>query len=120
MGMTPEEIALEYPHLSLAQVHAALAYYHRVRKLSKTYVRRRWLAPPLPATAALARVSFSLDRGRSLAIIGASGSGKSTLARCLTQFETPSGGEILFEGRPLAPERRVSAWANRCPVGATS
>jgi uncharacterized protein (DUF433 family) len=31
MGMTPEEIALEYPHLSLAQVHAALAYYHANR-----------------------------------------------------------------------------------------
>jgi uncharacterized protein (DUF433 family) len=28
LGMSPEEIALEYPHLSLAQVHAALAYYH--------------------------------------------------------------------------------------------
>lgn len=28
MGMTPDEIALEYPHLTLAQVHAALAYYH--------------------------------------------------------------------------------------------
>jgi hypothetical protein len=28
MGMTPEEIALEYPHVSLAQIHAALAYYH--------------------------------------------------------------------------------------------
>ena len=28
MGMTPDEIALEYAHLSLAQVHAALAYYH--------------------------------------------------------------------------------------------
>jgi uncharacterized protein (DUF433 family) len=28
MGMTPEEIALEYPHLTLAQVHAALACYH--------------------------------------------------------------------------------------------
>ena len=28
MGMTPEEIALEYPHLTLAQVHAALAYDH--------------------------------------------------------------------------------------------
>jgi uncharacterized protein (DUF433 family) len=27
-GMTPEEIALEYRHLTLAQVHAALAYYH--------------------------------------------------------------------------------------------
>ena len=28
MGMTPEEIVLEYPHLTLAQIHAALAYYH--------------------------------------------------------------------------------------------
>ena len=28
LGMSPEEIALEYPHLTLAQVHAALAYYH--------------------------------------------------------------------------------------------
>ena len=32
MGMTPEEIALEYPHLTLAQVHAALAYYHANRE----------------------------------------------------------------------------------------
>ena len=32
MGLTPEEIALEYPHLSLAQVHAALAYYHANRE----------------------------------------------------------------------------------------
>ncbi len=28
MGMTREEIALEYPHLTLGQIHAALAYYH--------------------------------------------------------------------------------------------
>ena len=32
MGMAPEEIALEYPHLTLAQVHAALAYYHANRE----------------------------------------------------------------------------------------
>ena len=32
MGMTPEVIALEYPHLTLAQVHAALAYYHANRE----------------------------------------------------------------------------------------
>jgi uncharacterized protein (DUF433 family) len=31
MGMSPEEIALEYPHLTLAHVHAALAYYHANR-----------------------------------------------------------------------------------------
>jgi uncharacterized protein (DUF433 family) len=32
MGMTPDEIALEYPHSTLAQVHAALAYYHANRE----------------------------------------------------------------------------------------
>ena len=32
LGMTPDEIALEYPHLTLAQVHAALAYYHANRE----------------------------------------------------------------------------------------
>jgi uncharacterized protein (DUF433 family) len=31
MGLTPEEIATEIPHLTLAQVHAALAYYHANR-----------------------------------------------------------------------------------------
>jgi len=31
MGMTPEEIAAEYGHLNLAQIHAALAYYHANR-----------------------------------------------------------------------------------------
>ncbi len=31
IAMTPEEIALEYSHLTLAQVHAALAYYHANR-----------------------------------------------------------------------------------------
>lgn len=31
MGLTPEEIALEYPHLTLAQVNGALAYYHANR-----------------------------------------------------------------------------------------
>src|SRR6266568_2249071 len=32
IGMSPEEIALEYTHLTLAQVHAALAYYHANRE----------------------------------------------------------------------------------------
>ena len=36
MGITPEEIALEYPHLTLAQVHAALAYYHVNRDAIET------------------------------------------------------------------------------------
>jgi ABC-type glutathione transport system ATPase component len=79
----------------------------RVRELSKTYFHHRWPAAPRPAMVALAGVSFTLERGRTLAIVGASGSGKSTLARCLTQFEMPTGGEILFEGSPLSPHRRL-------------
>jgi ABC-type glutathione transport system ATPase component len=78
-----------------------------VSELSKTYFRRRWFGPPSPVMVALAGVSFHLDRGRTLAVIGESGSGKSTLARCLTQFETPTAGEILVEGRPLSPDRRL-------------
>src|SRR5947209_2548500 len=79
----------------------------RVSELSKTYFRRRgWLSPQAEVRA-LDRVSFTLDRARTLAVIGSSGSGKSTLVRCLTQFETPTSGEILFEGRPLSPTRRL-------------
>jgi uncharacterized protein (DUF433 family) len=32
LGQTPEEIATQIPHLTLAQVHAALAYYHANRE----------------------------------------------------------------------------------------
>src|SRR4029077_15488503 len=79
----------------------------RVRELSKTYFRRGWLGTSRPAVTAMAGVSFTLEQGRTLAVVGASGSGKSTLARCLTQFETPTSGEILFEGRPLSEDRAL-------------
>jgi uncharacterized protein (DUF433 family) len=39
-GMNPEEIALEYPHLTLAQVHAALAYYHSNRDEIESEIAR--------------------------------------------------------------------------------
>jgi ABC-type glutathione transport system ATPase component len=78
-----------------------------VSELSKTYFQSRWFAAPRQVAAALSGVSFGLDRARTLAVIGSSGSGKSTLARCLTQFETPTSGEIVFEGRPLSPDRRL-------------
>ena len=45
-------------------------------------------------TEVLKGVSFSLERGQVLAIIGSSGSGKTTLLRCLNFLETPDTGEI--------------------------
>ena len=44
VGMTAEEIALEYPHLSLAQVHAALAYYHANRDEIETDIAQEELS----------------------------------------------------------------------------
>ena len=46
-------------------------------------------------------VSFFLDRGQVLAIIGSSGSGKTTLLRCLNFLETPDEGEIRVNGKVL-------------------
>ena len=47
-------------------------------------------------------VSFTVDEGERIAVIGGSGSGKSTLLRCLTCMEDPDGGSIYFEGQDLA------------------
>src|SRR5574344_763892 len=46
-------------------------------------------------------ISFSVDKGEVLGIIGPSGSGKSTILRCITQLETVSGGSISICGRSL-------------------
>ena len=49
----------------------------------------------------LKSVSFSLEQGQVLAIIGSSGSGKTTLLRCLNFLETPDEGEIWVNGQLL-------------------
>ena len=46
-------------------------------------------------------VSFSLEAGQVLAIIGSSGSGKSTLLQCLNFLEAPEAGEVLVNGESL-------------------
>ena len=56
------------------------------------------------ATDVLKGVSFSLEQGQVLAIIGSSGSGKTTLLRCLNFLETPDQGEIRVGGRLLTGE----------------
>ena len=53
------------------------------------------------ATRVLEDISFSLDQGQALAIIGSSGSGKTTLLRCLNFLEIPDQGRILVNGEKL-------------------
>ena len=52
-------------------------------------------------TNVLKGVSFALEKGQVLAIIGSSGSGKTTLLRCLNFLETPDVGEIIVDGKVL-------------------
>ncbi len=53
------------------------------------------------ATRVLEDISFELERGQALAIIGSSGSGKTTLLRCLNFLETPDQGSISVEGNVI-------------------
>jgi len=57
----------------------------------------RWLGDERTLTA-VDSVTLSVGRGETLGIVGESGSGKSTLAELLTGLQTPTNGEILFDG----------------------
>lgn len=62
----------------------------------------RWWPRARKPTVALDDVSVALAAGASIGLVGESGSGKSTLARILIGLETPTEGELLWEGRPAA------------------
>ena len=47
-------------------------------------------------------ISFSVNKGDVISIIGSSGSGKSTMLRCVNLLEEPTGGKIVFEGKDIA------------------
>ncbi len=66
--------------------------------LSRTYdVSGGWFKPK-GLVQALNGVSFSLQAGKTLAIVGESGCGKSTLARQVTMIESPTGGTLSLDG----------------------
>jgi ABC-type multidrug transport system fused ATPase/permease subunit len=56
--------------------------------------------PSRPETNVLKSLTFSVEAGRVVALVGPSGSGKSTVASLLLRFYDPQQGRILFDGRP--------------------
>jgi len=46
-------------------------------------------------------IDFSVNKGEVVCLIGSSGSGKSTLLRCINLLETPTGGEIIYNGENI-------------------
>ena len=58
-------------------------------------------------------IDFTVNRGDVTCIIGASGSGKSTLLRCLNLFETPTSGEIMFDGVNVVETAKPNEYRKR-------
>ena len=52
-------------------------------------------------------VSFRVEDGEVLSIIGSSGSGKSTLLRCINRLETPDSGTIYIDGEPITEQNII-------------
>ena len=61
-------------------------------------------------------IDFTVKKGDVISIIGASGSGKSTLLRCINLLETPSSGEIWYQGKNVL-DRSMNAPEYRSHVG---
>ena len=84
-----------------------------VRDLSKTFdVSAPWLnrvveGKPRQFVHAVDGVSFSIERGKTLALVGESGCGKSTVARLLVGLHEPTRGEVRFDGQATDARRKA-------------
>ena len=89
-----------------------------VRDLEKVFKRRKGLGRR--SRAALNRVSFTMERGECVAILGQNGSGKSTLVRLLSTLLLPDGGTAhVFGYDVFSEERKVQRLVNRVSVEAS-
>ncbi|MBT8492729.1 MAG: ABC transporter ATP-binding protein [Deltaproteobacteria bacterium] len=77
------------------------------------FQRLRGQRPPRPKLrAVLKSVSFDLERGKTLALVGANGAGKSTCLKIISKITRPTRGEVLVRGR-VAPLIQLGAGFHR-------
>ena len=91
-----------------------------VRDLRKEFRRRGRKRGDRRSRVALDGVSFAMERGETVAILGQNGSGKSTLVRVLSTLLLPDGGQALVLGHDVVAEpRAVRRLVNRVSVEAS-
>ncbi|MFV0336048.1 MAG: ABC transporter ATP-binding protein [Tropicimonas sp.] len=76
--------------------------------LTQEYVLKGGLFGKDRIVHALTGATFTLEAGRTLAVVGESGCGKSTLARCITMIEEPVAGAFTLGGTKAGPETRAA------------
>jgi len=74
--------------------------------VSRPFLQRALSGQPKRFLRAVNNVSFAVDRGTTLSLVGESGCGKSTIARLSVGLYTPREGEMRFEGLPMAEARK--------------
>lgn len=75
----------------------------KVENLTKHYpLGAGFLNKTIPVVRAVENVSFSVEAGETLCIVGESGCGKSTVARLLMRLVDPTGGRVLIDGTDIA------------------
>src|SRR3989454_11517979 len=88
-----------------------------VNNLRKEFVRKD--GRKRVRVAALRGITFSMERGECIAILGQNGSGKSTLVRLLSTLLLPDGGSARIFGRDISETRAVRRMVNRVSVEAS-
>ena len=94
----------------------------QVKDVSYQYTRRNENDEVIETLSALSDVSFSIEQGSFVCILGHNGSGKSTLAKLFNALQLPGEGTVLVSGmdsreeKNIFPIRREVGWSFKIPI----